>query len=246
MAAHLQLPRKKAPNPTDQHLGARVRMRRIMLAMSQEKLGATLGLTFQQVQKYEKGTNRIGASRLQQISHILQVPVAFFFEGAPNAAAPHGSHGSALSTAQIDDFVSDSDGLRLIGAFMRIDNAALRRRIVMACKKLPVTTTTRGSLLKGAQSCPKEIEAGAALADCRAQINQINARLSAEKPLVISHRRRSFCFTLSLPLRLSRRLRNARESAGRRKSPQLSVPLTTPRLRTLHCAEDPGSSRKEA
>src|SRR5262249_53718062 len=219
-----------------QHLGARVRMRRIMLAMSQEKLGATLGLTFQQVQKYEKGTNRIGASRLQQISHILQVPVAFFFEGAPNAAAPHGSHGSALSTAQIDDFVSDSDGLRLIGAFMRIDNAALR----------PVTTTTRGSLLKGAQSCPKEIEAGAALADCRAQINQINARLSAEKPLVISHRRRSFCFTLSLPLRLSRRLRNARESAGRRKSPQLSVPLTTPRLRTLHCAEDPGSSRKEA
>ena len=71
MAAHLQLPRKKAPKPTDQHVGARVRMRRIMLAMSQEKLGAALGLTFQQVQKYEKGTNRIGASRLQQISHIL-------------------------------------------------------------------------------------------------------------------------------------------------------------------------------
>ena len=93
---------------------------------------------------------------------------------------------------------------------------------------------------------PMRLVAGAALADCRAQINQINARLSAEKPLVISHRRRSFCFTLSLPLRLSRRLRNARESAGRRKSPQLSVPLTTPRLRTLHCAEDPGSSRKEA
>src|SRR5262249_26777951 len=131
MAAHLQLPRKKAPKPTDQHVGARVRMRRIMLAMSQEKLGAALGLTFQQVQKYEKGTNRIGASRLQQISHILQVPVAFFFEGAPNASAPHGSNGSALSMAQIDDFVSDSDGLRLIGAFMRINNAALRRRIVM-------------------------------------------------------------------------------------------------------------------
>src|SRR5262249_61870531 len=102
----------------------------------QEKLGATLGLTFQQVQKYEKGTNRIGASRLQQISHILQVPVAFLFEGAPNAAAPHGSHGSALSTAQIDDFVSDSDGLRLIGAFLRIDNAALRRRIVMLLQEI--------------------------------------------------------------------------------------------------------------
>ena len=136
MAVRLQLPRKKAPNLTDQHVGSRVRMRRKMLAMSQEKLAAALGLTFQQVQKYEKGTNRIGASRLQQISHILQVPGAFFFEGAPNAAAPHGSHGSALSTAQIDDFVSDSDGLRLIGAFMRIDNAALRRRIVMLVQEI--------------------------------------------------------------------------------------------------------------
>jgi hypothetical protein len=80
---------------------------------------------------------------LQQISDILQVPVAFFFEGmtpttaaAPNALAPHGSHGSALSMAQIDDFVSNSDGLRLIGAFMRIDNAALRRRIVMLVKEI--------------------------------------------------------------------------------------------------------------
>ena len=86
--------------------------------------------------EYERGANRVGASRLQQISHILQVPVAFFFEGAPNAAAPHGSNGSALSMAQIDDFVSDSDGLRLIGAFMRIDNAALRRRIVMLIQEI--------------------------------------------------------------------------------------------------------------
>ena len=129
MAVRLPLPRKKAPDPIDRHVGSRVRMRRIMLAMSQEKLGAALGLTFQQVQKYERGANRIGASRLQQISHILQVPVAFFFEGAPNASAPHGSNGNALST--IDDFVSDLDGLRLAKAFMRIDNAALRRRIVV-------------------------------------------------------------------------------------------------------------------
>src|SRR6266487_2464538 len=107
MAVRLPLPRKKAPNPIDQHVGRRVRMRRIMLAMSQEKLGFALGLTFQQVQKYEKGANRIGASRLQQISHILQVPVAFFFEGVPNALAPHGSNGSALSMAEIDDFVSE-------------------------------------------------------------------------------------------------------------------------------------------
>jgi transcriptional regulator with XRE-family HTH domain len=131
MAGPLQLPRKKVPNLTDRHVGSRMRMRRLMLAMSQEKLAAALGLTFQQVQKYERGANRIGASRLQQMSHILQVPVAFFFEGASNASAPHGSNGSALSMAQIDDFVSDLDGLRLIGAFMRIDNAALRRRIVM-------------------------------------------------------------------------------------------------------------------
>ena len=136
MAAHLQLPRKKTPNPTDQHVGARVRMRRIMLAMSQEKLGAALNLTFQQVQKYEKGTNRIGAGRLQQLSHVLQVPVEFFFEGAPNASAPHGSNKSELWMAQIDDFVSNPDGLRLIGAFMRIDNAALRRRIVMLVQEI--------------------------------------------------------------------------------------------------------------
>ena len=118
-------------SPIDKHIGSRVRMRRIMLAMSQEHLADALGITYQQVQNNEKGANRIGASRLQQISQILQVPVAFFFEGAPNASAPHDSNESALSMAEIDDFVSDSDGLRLIGAFMRIDNAALRRRIVM-------------------------------------------------------------------------------------------------------------------
>src|SRR5215510_2472232 len=128
MAVRLPLARKKAPNPIDQHVGSRVRMRRLMLAMSQEKLGDALGLTFQQVQKYEKGANRIGASRLEQISHILQVPVAFFFEGA--------LIGSALSMAQIDDFVSDSDGLRLMRAFMRIDNATLRRRIAMLVQEI--------------------------------------------------------------------------------------------------------------
>jgi len=136
MAVRLPLPRKKAPNPIDQHVGSRVRMRRLMLAMSQEKLGAALGLTFQQVQKYEKGSNRIGASRLQQISQILQVPVAFFFEGLPSELARYDSSGSALSVAQIDDFVSGSDGLRLIGAFMRIDSAALRRRIVMLVQEI--------------------------------------------------------------------------------------------------------------
>src|SRR5262245_60471654 len=116
MAPHYTIATKKAPNPIDKHVGSRVRMRRMMLAMSQQKLADALGLTFQQVQKYERGANRMGASRLQQMSDILQVPVEFFFEGAPNASAPHGS-GSALSVAQIDDFISNSDGLRLIGAF---------------------------------------------------------------------------------------------------------------------------------
>ena len=133
----MQLPRRrKAPNPIDQHVGSRVRMRRMMLAMGQQSLGAALGLTFQQVQKYERGANRIGASRLQQMSHILQVPVEFFFEGAPNASAPYGSNGSTLSMAAINDFISDSDGLRLIRAFMRIDNVAQRRRIVMLVQEI--------------------------------------------------------------------------------------------------------------
>ena len=80
----------KAPNPVDRYVGSRVRMRRIMLGMSQEKLGEALGLTFQQIQKYEKGTNRVGASRLQQISEILQVPVSFLFDGGPSGLANAG------------------------------------------------------------------------------------------------------------------------------------------------------------
>jgi transcriptional regulator with XRE-family HTH domain len=122
---------KKAPNPIDKHVGSRVRMRRMMLNMSQEKLGDALGLTFQQVQKYEKGTNRIGASRLQQISQILQVPVSFFFEGAPHVpGGPTGGMSEAPSPAYVSDFLATSDGLSLTKAFMRIKNSKLRRRIV--------------------------------------------------------------------------------------------------------------------
>ncbi len=123
---------KKAPNPIDKHVGSRVRMRRMMLSMSQEKLGDALDLTFQQVQKYEKGTNRIGASRLQQISHILQVPVAFFFEGAPAplGGTPQNGAAEAPSHSYVSDFLATSDGLALTKAFMRIPDAKLRRRIV--------------------------------------------------------------------------------------------------------------------
>jgi transcriptional regulator with XRE-family HTH domain len=123
---------KKAPNPIDKHVGSRVRMRRMMLGMSQEKLGDALGLTFQQVQKYEKGTNRIGASRLQQIAHILQVPVSFFFEGAPASGGAHeaGGMSEAPSPAYVSDFLATSDGLSLTKSFMRIKSTKLRRRIV--------------------------------------------------------------------------------------------------------------------
>jgi len=120
---------KKVPNPIDKHVGSRVRMRRMMLGMSQEKLGDALHLTFQQVQKYEKGTNRIGASRIQQISHILQVPVAFFFEGAPMPESM-GGMADAPSPAYVADFLSSSDGLALVKAFMKIKPPNIRRRIV--------------------------------------------------------------------------------------------------------------------
>jgi transcriptional regulator with XRE-family HTH domain len=131
----------KAPNPVDKYVGSRVRMRRIMLGMSQEKLGESLGLTFQQVQKYEKGTNRIGASRLQQISEILQVPVAFLFEGGPSAPNLAGMS-EAPSPAYVADFLATSEGLALTRAFTRITDPKLRRSIVdlveqMASRELP-------------------------------------------------------------------------------------------------------------
>ena len=128
---------KKAPNPIDKHVGSRVRMRRMMLTMSQEKLGDALGLTFQQVQKYEKGTNRIGASRLQQIAHILQVPVEFFFEGAPNlqqVASP--SMKDVPSTSYVSDFLATSEGLSLTKAFTRIKSANLKRCIVRLVEEI--------------------------------------------------------------------------------------------------------------
>ena len=121
---------KKTPNPTDKHVGSRVRMRRMMLGMSQEKLGDALSLTFQQVQKYEKGTNRIGASRLQQIAHFLQVPVSFFFEGAPDLPPASAGMTEAASASYVSDFLATSEGLALAKAFMQIKDPKLRRRIV--------------------------------------------------------------------------------------------------------------------
>jgi transcriptional regulator with XRE-family HTH domain len=121
---------KKVPNPVDKHVGSRVRMRRMMLGMSQEKLGDALAITFQQVQKNEKGTNRISASRLQHISHILHVSVPFFFEGAPHQPGQPRGTGEAPSPAYVSDFLATREGLALTKAFLRIKDFKLRRRIV--------------------------------------------------------------------------------------------------------------------
>jgi transcriptional regulator with XRE-family HTH domain len=130
------LPRS-AINPTDKHVGSRVRMRRLMLGMSQSNLADALGLTFQQVQKYEKGSNRISASRLQHISQILQVPVAFFFEGAPwdsTQSAP--VKADAPFASYVSDFLATSDGLSLVKAFMCIEGPKLRRAIVQLVEEI--------------------------------------------------------------------------------------------------------------
>jgi len=109
-------------------------MRRMMLSMSQEKLGDALSLTFQQIQKYEKGTNRIAASRLQHLAQILQVSPAFFFDGAPGQKA---MDDSASSPDFVSDFLATSDGLALVKAFSRLthDNN-MRRRIVALVEEL--------------------------------------------------------------------------------------------------------------
>jgi len=122
---------KKQPNPIDIHVGSRVRLRRMMLSMSQEKLGEHLGITFQQIQKYEKGTNRIGASRLQHIARVLQVPVSFFFEDAPGAPGEQATGmNEPAQTSYVVDFLSSPEGLQLNRAFVQIKDPKLRRRII--------------------------------------------------------------------------------------------------------------------
>ncbi len=126
---------KKRPNPIDTHVGTRIRLRRNMLGMSQEKLGESLGITFQQVQKYEKGTNRVGASRLQAIASILNVPVSFFFEDAPNMNQASGL-AEPTGTDYVVDFLSSSEGLQLNRAFVKIRDPLVRRRVIDLVKSI--------------------------------------------------------------------------------------------------------------
>jgi transcriptional regulator with XRE-family HTH domain len=138
------MPRSALDLVIDIHVGRRVRMRRLMLAMSQSKLADALGLTFQQVQKYETGANRIGAGRLQHISQILDVPVPFFFEGAPAGSAGPTAEApaDAPSPAYVRDFLATSDGLALVRAFMCIEDANLRRAIVRLVEEIVAETAS--------------------------------------------------------------------------------------------------------
>lgn len=133
---------KKKPNPIDVHVGSRIRLRRNMLGMSQEKLGESLGITFQQIQKYEKGTNRVGASRLQAISSIMSVPVSFFFEDAPGGEAnePRGLAEDG-STAYVVDFLNSAEGIQLNRAFVQIPDPKVRRKVLELVKLLAGSAT---------------------------------------------------------------------------------------------------------
>ncbi len=127
----------KKPNPVDAHVGSRVRLRRMLLGMSQERLGESMGLTFQQVQKYEKGVNRIGASRLFQIAKILEVPVQFFFEEAPQLDGPAAT-GMAEPESEtfILEFLNSREGLELNRAFVKIADPKVRKSIVDLIRSL--------------------------------------------------------------------------------------------------------------
>jgi transcriptional regulator with XRE-family HTH domain len=124
----------RRPNPIDAHVGGRVRLRRMLLGMSQERLGEQLGLTFQQVQKYEKGVNRIGASRLFDLAHILGVPVQFFYDEIPSAPMVGFSEQPAESF--VIDFLSSRDGLELNKAFVKVTDPRVRRAIIELVRSL--------------------------------------------------------------------------------------------------------------
>lgn len=131
----------RRPNPIDVHVGSRVRLRRMLLGISQEKLGERLGLTFQQVQKYEKGVNRIGASRLFDLSTVLAVPISFFYEDAPAAEArvqpiPGFAESASSTDSSILEFLATREGLELNKAFSRITDAKTRRAILELVRAL--------------------------------------------------------------------------------------------------------------
>jgi transcriptional regulator with XRE-family HTH domain len=141
--SQLQLLRKRGrpkttetPNPVDVRVGARLRLRRNMLGLSQEKLGEAIGLTFQQMQKYERGMNRIGASRLYELSRLLDVPISFFFDNTDPVRAPAMSFAEPASEAIASDLLSKPETLELVRAFFTIEDPMVRRRLLDCVKAL--------------------------------------------------------------------------------------------------------------
>ena len=130
----------KTPNPIDRHVGARVRMRRLMVGLSQSKLADALDVTFQQVQKYEKGANRIGASRLQQLARVLDVPPSFFFEGAPASSHTGLGFNEDPGNAYVVDFLSTAEGLQLNRAFSAIKDPKLRKTVLDLVERIASTS----------------------------------------------------------------------------------------------------------
>ena len=125
---------KKQANPIDGQVGNRVRLRRMLIGMSQERLGELLGLTFQQVQKYEKGVNRIGAGRLFEVSRILGVPIDYFYEGVQVTGG--GGFAEPEASPPVMEFVSSGEGLQLSLAFMKIKDPKLRKRVLDLVKQM--------------------------------------------------------------------------------------------------------------
>jgi len=132
----------RRPNPIDVHVGNRVRLQRMLIGISQEKLGERLGLTFQQVQKYEKGINRIGASRLFELSRVLGVPVQFFYEDAPASSSGSAQHSmppgmaERSSDSHVFEFLSSREGLELNRAFSRISDPKVRKSVLDLVRSL--------------------------------------------------------------------------------------------------------------
>lgn len=153
----------RSPNPMDIHVGSRIRLRRMVVGMSQEKLGEKMGLTFQQIQRYEKGTNRIGGSRLFQLAQILDVTVQFFFDDAPTAimgrhASLAGPFAESRTEAFLLDFLNSRDGLELNRAFVKITDPKVRKRVVELVRALSEDASATAELIRARSEQERDTE----------------------------------------------------------------------------------------
>lgn len=137
-------PKLGKPSPVDMHVGARVRLRRTLLGMSQEKLGDAIGLTFQQVQKYERGANRIGASRLYDLSQVLDVPVSFFFDDMPAGGSERSRSDTVVLEPAEQDPMAKRETLELVRAYYRITDPTVRKRIFELTKSVATAAEPAG------------------------------------------------------------------------------------------------------